>query len=110
MSTRHPIRRALVSVSDKTGLAQLATALHEAGVEIVSTGSTATQIAQAGVAVTRVDSLTQHPEILDGRVKTLHPRIHAGLLADMGKPHHQQQLQELDIAPFDLVVANLYPF
>jgi phosphoribosylaminoimidazolecarboxamide formyltransferase/IMP cyclohydrolase len=105
-----PVRRALVSVYDKTGLVELATALHEAGVEIVSTGSTAGRIAGAGIPVTPVDELTGFPECLDGRVKTLHPRVHAGLLADRRKADHVAQLTELGIEPFDLVVVNLYPF
>ncbi|MFL6101202.1 MAG: bifunctional phosphoribosylaminoimidazolecarboxamide formyltransferase/IMP cyclohydrolase [Actinomycetales bacterium] len=107
---RRPIRRALVSVYDKTGLEELATELHDAGVAIVSTGSTAARIAAAGVPVTAVEDLTGFPECLDGRVKTLHPRVHAGLLADMGNPDHAKQLADLDIEPFDLVVSNLYPF
>ncbi len=108
--TRRPLRRALVSVYDKTGLTELATALHEAGVEIVSTGSTAATIARAGVPVTPVEELTGFPECLDGRVKTLHPRVHAGILADTRRPEHVAQLVELGIAAFDLVVVNLYPF
>lgn len=107
---RRPIRRALVSVYDKTGLAELAVALHQAGVEIVSTGTTAAAIEAAGAPVTRVEQLTGFPECLDGRVKTLHPRVHAGLLADVRSPAHAAQLDELDIAPFDLLVSNLYPF
>jgi len=107
---RRPIRRALVSVSDKTGLLDLATALHSAGVRIVSTGSTAARIADAGVPVTPVEELTGFPECLDGRVKTLHPRVHAGLLADVRRPEHVAQLERLDIEAFDLVVVNLYPF
>ncbi len=108
--SRRPIRRALISVYDKTGLPELVAALHAAGVEIVSTGSTAAVIESAGVPVTRVESVTGFPECLDGRVKTLHPKVHAGLLADLRRPAHQQQLDELDIAPFDLLVSNLYPF
>jgi len=108
--TRRPLRRALVSVYDKTGLTELATALHGAGVEIVSTGSTAATIAAAGVPVTPVEELTGFPECLDGRVKTLHPRVHAGILADTRRPEHLAQLTELGIAAFDLVVVNLYPF
>src|SRR4051812_30000099 len=107
---RRPIRRALVSVYDKAGLAELAQALHDAGVEVVSTGSTAARIAAAGVAVTRVEELTGFPECLDGRVKTLHPRVHAGLLADLRNADHERQLGELGIEPFQLVVVNLYPF
>lgn len=107
---RRPVRRALVSVYDKTGLVELATALHAAGVELVSTGSTAATIAGAGVPVTRVEELTGFPECLDGRVKTLHPRVHAGILADTRRPEHLAQLEELGVAPFELVVVNLYPF
>jgi phosphoribosylaminoimidazolecarboxamide formyltransferase/IMP cyclohydrolase len=107
---RVPVRRALISVYDKAGLAGLAAALHGAGVEIVSTGSTATAIAAAGVPVTRVEDVTGFPECLDGRVKTLHPRVHAGILADRRRPEHVRQLEALEVAPFDLVVVNLYPF
>ena len=107
---RRPVRRALVSVYDKSGLTDLATALHAAGVEIVSTGSTAATIAATGVPVTRVEDLTGFPECLDGRVKTLHPRVHAGILADTRRPEHLTQLDELGVAPFELVVVNLYPF
>ena len=99
-----------MSVYDKTGLAELATGLHALGVEVVSTGSTAQVIADAGVPVTAVEQLTGFPECLDGRVKTLHPRVHAGLLADTRKPDHLAQLAELGIAPFELLVSNLYPF
>jgi phosphoribosylaminoimidazolecarboxamide formyltransferase / IMP cyclohydrolase len=108
--SRLPIRRALISVYDKTGLDELARGLHEAGVSIVSTGSTARRIAAAGVPVTAVEELTGFPECLDGRVKTLHPRVHAGILADRRLPAHREQLAELDVEPFDLVVVNLYPF
>lgn len=110
MSEKKPIRRALVSVYDKTGLADLARGLHEAGVAIVSTGSTAKTIAAAGVPVTPVEEVTGFPEVLDGRVKTLHPRVHAGLLADTRKPEHVAALQELKVEAFELVVVNLYPF
>ncbi|MFD0005707.1 bifunctional phosphoribosylaminoimidazolecarboxamide formyltransferase/IMP cyclohydrolase [Streptomyces sp. NPDC127178] len=109
-SNKRAIRRALVSVYDKTGLEDLARGLHEAGVELVSTGSTAAKIAAAGVPVTKVEELTGFPECLDGRVKTLHPRVHAGILADLRLESHRQQLDELGVAPFDLVVVNLYPF
>ncbi|WP_156252282.1 bifunctional phosphoribosylaminoimidazolecarboxamide formyltransferase/IMP cyclohydrolase [Pseudactinotalea terrae] len=105
-----PIRRALVSVYDKTGLEDLARALHAAGVSIVSTGSTASRIAAADVPVTPVEELTGFPECLDGRVKTLHPRVHAGILADRRLPEHVQQLADLEVEPFDLVIVNLYPF
>lgn len=108
--TKKPIRRALISVYDKTGLAELARGLHAAGVAIVSTGSTAKTIAAADVPVTPVEEVTGFPEVLDGRVKTLHPRVHAGLLADLRKPEHVSALEELGVEPFDLVVVNLYPF
>ncbi len=107
---KREIRRALVSVYDKTGLEELAQGLHKAGVALVSTGSTASRIAEAGVPVTKVEELTGFPECLDGRVKTLHPRVHAGILADLRLESHQQQLAELEVEPFDLVVVNLYPF
>ncbi|GEL16202.1 bifunctional phosphoribosylaminoimidazolecarboxamide formyltransferase/IMP cyclohydrolase [Pseudonocardia asaccharolytica] len=110
MNERRPVRRALISVYDKTGLLDLATGLHALGVEIVSTGSTAQRIADAGVPVTPVEKLTGFPECLDGRVKTLHPRVHAGLLADTRKSEHLTQLDQLGIAPFDMLVSNLYPF
>jgi phosphoribosylaminoimidazolecarboxamide formyltransferase/IMP cyclohydrolase len=107
---RRQVRRALVSVYDKTRLDDLARALHEAGVSIVSTGSTAARIADAGVPVTKVEELTGFPECLDGRVKTLHPAVHAGILADLRLESHREQLVELGVEPFDLVVSNLYPF
>ena len=107
---RVPVRRALISVYDKTGLTDLAAALVEAGVEILSTGSTAATIAGAGLPVARVEDVTGFPECLEGRVKTLHPAIHAGILADRRKTAHMSRLAELDIAPIDLVVVNLYPF
>ncbi|MFE9252109.1 bifunctional phosphoribosylaminoimidazolecarboxamide formyltransferase/IMP cyclohydrolase [Streptomyces sp. NPDC007088] len=109
-TTRRPLRRALVSVYDKTGLEDLARGLHEAGVQLVSTGSTAGRIAAAGVPVTRVEELTGFPECLDGRVKTLHPKVHAGILADLRLEDHRAQLAGLGVEPFDLVVVNLYPF
>lgn len=105
-----PVRRALVSVYDKTGLESLAVGLSQAGVAIVSTGSTAAKIAAAGVPVTAVEELTGFPECLDGRVKTLHPRVHAGILADRRRAEHVRELADLGIEPFDLVVVNLYPF
>jgi phosphoribosylaminoimidazolecarboxamide formyltransferase/IMP cyclohydrolase len=108
--TRIPIARALISVYDKTGIEDLARGLHDAGAEIVSTGTTAKAIERAGVPVTKVEDLTGFPECLDGRVKTLHPKVHAGLLADMAHPAHEQQLRDLGIAPFQLLVSNLYPF
>jgi phosphoribosylaminoimidazolecarboxamide formyltransferase / IMP cyclohydrolase len=108
--SRRPIRRALISVYDKTELGALARGLHDAGVSIVSTGSTAKTIAAAGIPVTPVEDVTGFPEVLDGRVKTLHPRVHAGLLADTRKPEHLAALEELGVAAFELVVVNLYPF
>ena len=105
-----PVRRALISVSDKSGLLDLAGALAGAGVEIVSTGSTASTIRDAGHQVTDVSAVTGFPESLDGRVKTLHPAVHAGILADLRLESHEAQLAELDIAAFELVVVNLYPF
>ncbi|TCP49388.1 phosphoribosylaminoimidazolecarboxamide formyltransferase/IMP cyclohydrolase [Tamaricihabitans halophyticus] len=110
MQDSQPVRRALIGVSDKRGLLELATGLHAAGVEIVSTGGTARVIADAGVPVTPVEEVTGFPESLDGRVKTLHPRVHAGLLADQHNPEHVSQLAQLGILPFDLLVVNLYPF
>jgi phosphoribosylaminoimidazolecarboxamide formyltransferase/IMP cyclohydrolase len=107
---RVPIRRALISVYDKTGLEDLARGLSAAGVALVSTGSTAARIAAAGVPVTEVSEVTGFPECLDGRVKTLHPKIHAGILADRRRAEHVAQLAELDVEAFDLVVVNLYPF
>lgn len=107
---RLPLKRALISVYDKTGLEDLARGLHQAGIALVSTGSTASTIAAAGVPVTEVSDITGFPECLEGRVKTLHPRIHAGILADRRKQDHLDTLQELDIEAFDLVVVNLYPF
>jgi phosphoribosylaminoimidazolecarboxamide formyltransferase/IMP cyclohydrolase len=108
--SRVPISRALISVYDKAGLEELASGLHAAGAEIVSTGSTAARIAAAGVPVTPVEQLTGFPECLDGRVKTLHPRVHAGLLADTSEPRHEAELAGLGIEPFQLLVSNLYPF
>ena len=107
---RRRIRRALISVYDKTGLVPLAQGLHAAGVDIVSTGSTAKTIAGAGIPVTPVEDVTGFPEVLDGRVKTLHPHVHAGLLADQRKSEHVSALAELGVAAFELVVVNLYPF
>ena len=110
MRDKVAIKRALISVSDKTGLIELATALSKAGVALVSTGSTAKQIAAAGISVTEVSEVTGFPESLDGRVKTLHPSIHGGLLADLRLESHANQLDSLGIEPFELVVVNLYPF
>src|SRR4051794_17868789 len=107
---RRPIRRALISVYDKTGLAELAQGLHAAGVAIVSTGSTAKTIAAGDIPVTAVEEVTGFPDVLDGRVKTLHPRVHAGLLADTRKAEHLAALEELGVAAFELVIVNLYPF
>ncbi|WP_201614280.1 bifunctional phosphoribosylaminoimidazolecarboxamide formyltransferase/IMP cyclohydrolase [Gulosibacter hominis] len=107
---RIAVRRALISVSDKTRVEELAAAIHAAGAEIVSTGSTASRIREAGIPVTDAAEVTGFPEILDGRVKTLHPHVHGGLLADLRLASHEQQLDELGIAPFELVVVNLYPF
>jgi phosphoribosylaminoimidazolecarboxamide formyltransferase/IMP cyclohydrolase len=107
---RRAVRRAMIGVSDKTGLAELATGLHEAGVELVSTGGTARLIAEQGVPVTPVEQVTGFPESLGGRVKTLHPAIHAGLLADASSAEHVRTLGELGIAGFELLVVNLYPF
>ncbi|MDU0312867.1 bifunctional phosphoribosylaminoimidazolecarboxamide formyltransferase/IMP cyclohydrolase [Phycicoccus sp. M110.8] len=104
------VRRALVSVYDKTGLEELAQGLHAAGVEIVSTGGSASLIAGLGIPVVEVADLTGFPECLEGRVKTLHPIVHAGILADTRKPDHVEQLTDLGVAPFELVVVNLYPF
>ncbi|MGZ8612824.1 MAG: bifunctional phosphoribosylaminoimidazolecarboxamide formyltransferase/IMP cyclohydrolase, partial [Actinomycetota bacterium] len=110
MSDVRPIRRALLAVYDKTGAADLARELTELGVTVVSSGGTAAALREAGVDVTAVEDVTGFPEMLDGRVKTLHPRIHAGILADRRKPEHERQLAEQGIEPFDLVVVNLYPF
>ncbi|MDR2895143.1 MAG: bifunctional phosphoribosylaminoimidazolecarboxamide formyltransferase/IMP cyclohydrolase [Propionibacteriaceae bacterium] len=110
MDNRIPLQRALVSVYDKTGLIELGQAFQAAGVEMVSTGSTAKALAAAGLAVTAVEDVTGFPECLDGRVKTLHPKIHAGILADRRLPAHVEQLSELGVEAFDCVVSNLYPF
>ncbi len=110
MTDKREIKRALVSVWDKTGLDAIAQALHVHGVEIVSTGSTAATIAALGIPVTQVSEVTGFPEALDGRVKTLNPRIHAGLLADLRLESHREQLADFDIAPFELLIVNLYPF
>ena len=110
MSNRKPIRRALISVYDKSGLLELGAALAGAGVEILSTGSTAKTLAAAGIPVTAVEDYTGFPEMMGGRVKTLHPRIHGGILADQNNPEHLAAISAHDIAPFDLIVINLYPF
>ena len=109
-ASRRPIKRALVSVYDKTDLLEVARALIDADAEIVSTGSTAATIAAAGLPVTAIEDVTSFPECLDGRVKTLHPKVHAGLLADLRLESHRAQLAELGIEPFDLLISNLYPF
>lgn len=105
-----PVRRALIAVSDKRGLVELATALVDAGVEIVSTGGTSKAIGDAGLPVTQVADVTGYPEHLDGRVRTLHPAVHSGLLADLRLEHHERELAGLAIKPYELVVVNLYPF
>jgi len=110
MSDRKSVRRALVSVYDKTRLIEIGRVLSDAGVEIISTGSTAAQLAGAGVTVIQVSTYTGFPEIMDGRVKTLHPRVHAAILADQNNSQHMGAITDLDIAPFDLVIINLYPF
>ena len=104
------IRRALISVYNKDRLIEIGTALHSAGVEILSTGSTSKSLVDAGIPVTEVSKYTGFPEIMDGRVKTLHPRIHAGILADQNNPDHLDAIAGLDIAPLDVVIINLYPF
>ncbi len=108
--TPRPVRRALISVSDKTDLLPLGAALTEAGAEVFSTGSTAATLREGGVPVTDVAELTGFPEVLDGRVKTLHPAVHSGILANLDVAEHRRQLEELGFEPFDLVVVNLYPF
>ena len=107
---RKKISRALVSVYDKTGLIELGKSLERHGIEILSTGSTAKVVRDSGVKVIAVEDHTGFPEMLGGRVKTLHPRIHGGILADQSNPNHLQELADADIAPFDLIVINLYPF
>ena len=107
---RKKISRALVSVYDKTGLIELGKSLEKHGIEILSTGSTAKVLRDAGIKVIAVEDHTGFPEMLGGRVKTLHPRIHGGILADQSNPNHVQELADADIAPFDLIVINLYPF
>lgn len=110
MTNRKPIRRALISVYDKTGLLEIGRALADGGVEILSTGSTAKVLATAGIPVIAVEEYTGFPEMMGGRVKTLHPRIHGGILADQSNPEHLTALAAHEIAPFDLIVINLYPF
>ena len=104
------IKTALISVSDKTGIVEFAKALAQTGVKIISTGGTAKALAQAGVAVTSIDAVTGFPEMMDGRVKTLHPRIHGGLLALRDRPEHVEAMRQHGISPIDLVCVNLYPF
>ncbi|MCF8039100.1 MAG: IMP cyclohydrolase [Desulfohalobiaceae bacterium] len=105
-----PIKRALISVTDKTGLEELSQTLARGNVEIVSTGGTKKRISASGIPVTAVSEVTGFPEILGGRVKTLHPRIHAGVLADKDQSSHMQVLEELSIKAFDLICVNLYDF
>ena len=105
-----PVRRALLSVSDKAGLDTLVKALVERGVELVSTGGTAAKLRESGGTVRDVSDLTGFPEMMDGRVKTLHPKVHGGLLAVRDNPEHSAAMAEHEIAPIDLVVVNLYPF
>src|SRR5215470_12117796 len=105
------IKRAIISVYDKTGIVEFARALvDEFGIEIISTGGTAKHLKESGIPVTLVEDITGFPEMLDGRVKTLHPKIHAAILADRDNPEHMRQLAEHGIAPIDMVVVNLYPF
>ena len=108
MDTPKPIKRALLSVSDKTGIVEFAKALHDAGVELLSTGGTAKLLAEQGLPVIEVSNYTGHPEIMDGRVKTLHPKIHGGILARRGTD--EAVMAENNIGPIDLVAVNLYPF
>lgn len=110
MSTTQPLRRALLSVSDKSGLVEFAKTLAEAGVELISTGGTARTIREAGIEVKDVSDVTGFPEMMDGRVKTLHPKIHGGLLGLRDEASHAQAMKDHEIAPIDLVVVNLYPF
>ncbi|MCA9773414.1 MAG: bifunctional phosphoribosylaminoimidazolecarboxamide formyltransferase/IMP cyclohydrolase, partial [Myxococcales bacterium] len=104
------IARALISVSDKRGIVEAGRALGELGVEILSTGGTAKLLADAGIPVVSVSDYTGFPEMLDGRVKTLHPKIHGGLLGIRDNQVHARKMAEHDIAPIDLVIVNLYPF
>ena len=105
-----PIRRAILSVTDKSGLVEFATFLTSRGVELISTGGTQKALEAAGLPVTAVSTVTGFPKILGGRVKTLHPKIHAGILANKDEPQHMQTLAEKGIRPFDLVCVNLYDF
>jgi phosphoribosylaminoimidazolecarboxamide formyltransferase/IMP cyclohydrolase len=104
------MKRALLSVSDKTGLIELATRLNQLGIELLSTGGTATALVRAGIPVTNVSDVTGFPECLDGRVKTLHPKIHGGILAIRDNAEHMETIARLVIEPIDLVIINLYPF
>src|SRR5580765_198763 len=104
------IRRALISVSDKKDLVQFAETLSAAGIELISTGGTAKALREAGLAVTDLSSYTGFPEMLDGRVKTLHPKVHGGLLYIRGNQSHEAAARAHEIQPIDLVVVNLYPF
>src|SRR6266550_995485 len=104
------IRRALISVSDKTGIVDFARELKQFGVEIISTGGTAKTLRDAGLSVRDVSDVTRFPEMMDGRIKTLHPRIHGGLLAVRDNPEHLAAMKAHDIEPIDMVVVNLYPF
>ncbi len=104
------IKRALVSVSDKSGITDICSFLAQNGVEILSTGGTYDALSKAGIPVRKVEDFTGFPEILHGRVKTLHPKIHGGLLGDTTNPDHLKQMQENQILPIELVIVNLYPF
>ncbi|MDR4507598.1 MAG: hypothetical protein MRJ65_05060 [Candidatus Brocadiaceae bacterium] len=104
------VKRALISVSDKTGIVEFSKELQQLGVEIISTGGTFKQLSENGVRVTEISEYTGFPEIMDGRVKTLHPKVHGGLLALRHNASHVKQMNELGILPIDIVVVNLYPF
>lgn len=104
------VKRALISVSDKTGVVEFAKGLADMGVEIISTGGTAKALSDAGIKVTGISEVTGFPEMMEGRVKTLHPAVHGGILADRSKPDHMRQIAEQGIEPIDLVAVNLYPF
>ncbi|MBC6962018.1 MAG: bifunctional phosphoribosylaminoimidazolecarboxamide formyltransferase/inosine monophosphate cyclohydrolase, partial [Nitrosomonas sp.] len=104
------IKQALISVSDKTGIVELAAALHQLNITILSTGGTARSLQESGIPVIEVSDYTGFPEMLDGRVKTLHPKVHAGILARMDLPEHRQVMEQAQIPTIDLVVVNLYPF
>ena len=104
------MRRALLSVTDKSGLAEFAKGLVELGFEIVSTGGTARSLSEAGISVTQVEHITGFPEMLDGRIKTLHPIVHGGLLGDVRKPQHVEAMSRAGISPIELLAVNLYAF